>query len=429
MKYYKLSIILYILCILFSNCSQEPPTLTFAIGGAPSEVEYWEILIKKFKEKSNISVKILRQPTDTDQRRQGLVIPLKAKKKDPDVFLMDVIWVGQFAASDWLQPLAHYINKDTLNVDVFFQSIIEQVDMYNKKLVALPVYIDCGLLYYRKDLLEKYGCVIPETWDDLIHCAQIIQKHEKKENPQFRGFVWQGAQYEGLICTFLEFAVSHRGGIVDKNGNIVINCKENIEALELMKNMIHSYKISPPNTFTEMKEEEVRLFFDAGNALFERNWPYAWSLHEREDSPVQGKIAITLLPKTADGKNAAALGGWHIGISKYSDNKDNAWELVKFIIAYETQKELTLNLGWNPGRSDIYDDSEIRENVPHIAVLKKAFEYTAARPNLPYYTQLSEILQRHINACLSGKLSAHKALFQSQKEIERIVDIYHVSNQ
>jgi multiple sugar transport system substrate-binding protein len=428
MKYFKLLTTLYIVYLLFSNCTQEPPTLSFAIGGAPSEIEYLETLIKKFEEKNNIKVRILRQPTDTDQRRQGLVIPLKAKKKDPDVFLMDVIWVGQFAASDWLQPLDQYIDNDTFNIDVFFQSIIKQVDLHDKNLVALPVYVDCGLLYYRKDLLEKYDYTVPETWDELIHCALDIQKYERKENPQLYGFVWQGAQYEGLICTFLEFAASHRGGIIKKNGSIVINCKENIDALALMKDMIHGYKISPPNTFTEMKEEEVRLFFDAGNALFERNWPYAWSLHERKDSPVQGKIAIVLLPKTVEGKNAAALGGWHIGISKYSDNKDDAWKLVKFLTAYETQKQLILNLGWNPGRNDIYDDPDVKEVVPHIAVLKKAFEYTVARPNLPYYTQLSEILQRHINACLSGKLSTHEALSQAQEEIEQIVDIYHVSN-
>jgi multiple sugar transport system substrate-binding protein len=429
MKYNRVLAIVYIVSILFSQCNQEPPTLTFAVGGAPSEVEYLEVLIKKFEEKNNITVKILRQPTDTDQRRQGLVIPLKAKEKDPDVFLMDVIWVGQFAASDWLQPLTRYIDSDTVPIDVFFQSIVDHVDTYGEELVALPLYIDCGLLYYRKDLLEKYHYSVPQTWDKFVRCAQDIQKHERVENPQFYGFIWQGAQYEGLICTFLEFAASHGGGMVDKNGKIVVNSEENIAALALMKNMIHNYKISPPHTFTEMKEEEVRLFFDAGNALFERNWPYAWSLHERKGSQVRGETAIALLPKTAHGDNAAALGGWHIGISKYSDNKDNAWKLIKFLVAYETQKELTLNLGWNPSRSDIYDDRVVKEVIPHIAVLKKAFENAVARPNLPYYTQLSEILQRYINACLSNKYSPHDALLQAQQEITQMVDIYHVSDQ
>ncbi len=418
-----LSVVLFIL--LSFNCGKEKPILTFAVGGATNEVEYWETLIKKFEDSTNIKVKMIRQPTDTDQRRQGLVIPLKAKKEDPDVFLMDVIWVGQFAASEWLLPIDSYLKGDDLELNNFFTSIIHQVDTYSDRVVALPVYNDCGVLYYRDDLLRKYHLPVPKTWHELTTVAEKIQKQERQKNPQFYGFVWQGAQYEGLVCTFLEFAASNRGGIVDEKKNIVVSRMENIGALQFMYDLIHKHKISPPNTFTEMKEEEVRLFFENGNALFERNWPYAWGLHEREDSPLKGNIGITILPKSEGGTHAATLGGWHIGISKYSDNKEKAWELVKFIVSYETQKELALDLGWNPGRSDIYNDPEVKDEMLHIEVLKEAFTNATARPNLPYYTQTSEILQRYLNGALSGKLTPVEALEKSQREIEKIVKTYH----
>jgi multiple sugar transport system substrate-binding protein len=419
------NIFIFLFSLFFITCTKEEPALTFAIGGAPNEVEYLETLVNRFEEKYNIKVKILRQPTDTDQRRQGLVIPLQAKKSNPDVFLMDVIWVGQFAASDWLLTIDPYIQRDSFDITHFFSNIIKQVDTYNDNVVALPVYNDCGLLYYRKDLLEQYNCSYPKTWRDLIQCAQKVQKEQQKRNPQFYGFIWQGAQYEGLVCTFLEFAASNHGDIIDENNLVIINREENIEALQLMIDLIHKYRISPPNTYTEMKEEEVRLTFENGNALFERNWPYAWGLHKRNESPLNRNFEITLLPAFTNGKHAATLGGWHIGISKYSDAKEKAWELVKFIVSYDTQKKLALDLSWNPGRSDIYNDPGVIEKMPQIAVLKKAFENSVARPNLPYYTQISEVLQRYLNAALSGELTSREALSNSQEEIEKVVKTYH----
>ncbi len=412
------------LILFFSSCFQEKKHLTFMVGGAPNEVDYWEKLIKEFYRKTHIKVELIRQPTDTDQRRQGLIIPLRAHKSAPDVFLMDVVWVAQFAGSGWLLPLDAFIKKDKINLGNFFSSIINQVDRTEQGLVALPVYNDCGLLYYRKDLLDKYGLSVPGTWSELVTNGLRVQTELRKENPKFYAFVWQGAQYEGLVCTFLEFATSFGGGLLDSVGNITIDRNENINALKFMYDLIHTYKISPPNTYTEMKEEEVRQFFESGNALFERNWPYAWGMHNRLSSPVKDKVGVSQLPKYPGKRRASALGGWHIAISKYSDCPDKAWELVKFIISYNTEKALALDLGWNPGRSDLYDDEELKKGIAHITVLKRAFENSVARPTLPYYTGISEILQRHLNGVIAGREKPEQALHDAQAEVELVVKNY-----
>ncbi|MGB7054429.1 MAG: extracellular solute-binding protein, partial [bacterium] len=148
----------------FLSCRGNRAKLTIAVGGAPNEVEYWERIVREFTDSTSIEVILLRQPTDTDQRRQGLIIPLRAGKNDPDVFIMDVIWVAQFAASDWLLPLTERLGRGDLTTDQFLRSIIQNVDTYRGEVVALPVYNDCGLLYYRKDLLQKYNLDPPVTW-------------------------------------------------------------------------------------------------------------------------------------------------------------------------------------------------------------------------------------------------------------------------
>jgi multiple sugar transport system substrate-binding protein len=419
-----LAILLAAVATLAFSCTGKESEMTFMVGGAPDELEYWEEIIAEFEQSSGLNVRIVRQPTDSDQRRQGLIVPLKSRQRDPDLFLMDVVWIGQFVASGWLEPLDSYLITSDFSIEPFFQGVIDFADRYGDTLFALPVYVDGGLLYCRKDLLEEYGYDHPPaTWAELTACSDSIQKRERQNNPGFYGFVWQGAQYEGLVCTFLEFVASNNGGILDGQ-RMRFDTPENLVALQFMHDLIHKHEISPPNTFTEMREEEVRSFFQRGNALFERNWPYAWKLHESEGSAVRGKVAITALPRFDGGRSVSTLGGWHLGISRYSDSKREAWELAKFIASFSTQKKLVLHLGWNPGREDVYQDEEVKQAYPHLHLLAGIFQNAISRPNLPYYSQLSEVIQRHANACLSGGIEPEEALEKMQSEVEKLGRMY-----
>ena len=209
-----------------------------------------------------------------------------------------------------------------------------------------------------------------------------------------------------------------------QEGNVVVNSDQNVAALTFMQNLIHAEQVSPVNTFTEMKEEEVRRSFQRGEALFERNWSYAWNLHQRDDSNVRDKFSVHPLPSFRNGTSSPALGGWHIGLSVHSDMKETAWEFIRFVTAYETQKEMAVRMGWNPAREDVYDDAELLQMVPHLPVLKTSFGRAVPRPAVPYYPQISEVLQRHVNACLSGRVTARAALEAAQSEIDQLVKSY-----
>ena len=368
------------LLILLSGCSKNQKEFTIWIGGSPEEVNYWQGLVDRFNKETNSDLQLIRQPTYTDQRKQSLIVSLEAKQKNPDLFLMDVVWLKQFIESAWLLPLDKLSKDTSFSINNFFPSVINSVDKSGNKLYALPVFLDVGLLYYRKDLLEKFGYEgPPEIWGDLVNESKIIQKEERKTNKNFYGFLWQGAQYEGLVCDFVEFISSNGGGIL-KNGKIKLSTPENIFALKLMRDLIHTYKISPENTYTDMKEEEVRRAFQNGNALFERNWSYAYKLHNSKDSRVKGKTEMAVLPHFKGHQSASALGGWHIGISKYSDQKGKALQFIKYITSYKVQKDLFTSVGWNPGRKDVYFDKELREKYPQIKTLYEAFQHAGSAP-------------------------------------------------
>lgn len=419
------TVVLPVLLFLTSlSCGGTEKQFTIWIGGSPEEINFWETIVKEFEGEYHYNLQLVRQPTYSDQRRQALVVSLEAAQPNPDMFLMDVIWIDQFVKSGWLEPLSRFAEKDKFSTDQFFSKTIKQADSYNHKLYALPVFIDVALLYYRKDMLQKYGFTgPPETWKQLLDMSIRIQKEERKTNRNFNGFVWQGAQYEGLVCTFLEFAASMGGGIMHED-SLKINTVYNADALRYMRDLIWKYHVSPENTYTEMKEEEVRRTFQRGNALFERNWTYAWQLHQAANSDVKGKTGISLLPHSPGDSSVSALGGWHIGISKFSDMKDKAWQFVKFVTSFRIQKEMLMRIGWNPGRKEVYDDMEVQKELPRVKLLKEAFDHTVPRPALPYYPQVSEVIQRYLNNCLANKESPEDALKTIADELEEIDKLY-----
>lgn len=415
----KLLILLFSAGIMWSGCGPSKK-LTLMVGGASNELEHWQKIVQEFSKKTGIQTELIRQTSDSDQRKQSIMVALRGKKSDPDVMIMDVAWVGQLAHSQWLEPLEPYKEIDKT---AFFQSVIELADTYQDQLIALPVYVDGGMLYYRKDLLEKYGFKTPPTsWEMLLTMAVTVQQEERKSNENFWGYVWQGAQYEGLVCSALEWFTSAGGGFLDDNGKSAVNSPANRKALQYMVDLIHKQKVSPPNTYTDMKEEEVRLMFQNGNALFERNWPYAYALHNSEDSAVKGKFDIAPLPAFPGGSSASTLGGWHVGISRFSDQKPEAAQLVEYITSYEVQKELSLKLGWNPGRTAVYDDQDIIKANPHLRNLKAVFENAIPRPSVSYYSELSHIWQNSFNAALSQHLSIDEALTKADKEAGMVIE-------
>jgi len=355
--------------LVASGCGRhDPSAVSFAIGGTPSELQFWEGLMAEFTGQTGVQVELIPLPSDSELRRQGIAVPLNAGLATPDVFLMDVVWVPQFAASNWLMPFDRIPGSAAIDSSAFFREVIEQVDTFHGRLLALPVYVDGGVLFYRTDLLARYGySAPPETWDELLTTALDVQRKERVTNPGFSGFVWQGAQYEGLVCTWLEFAASGNGGFAFAAGYPMLDGSANVRALQFMQDIIHRQAISPVNTFTEMREEEVRVAFQRGDALFERNWPYAWPLHQEEGSPVRGKVGIAPLPRFAGGRSVAALGGWHVGISHATDAPQDSLRLVQFIASPETQKKLAVGLAWNPGRTDVYGESDLLDRLPHLA--------------------------------------------------------------
>ncbi len=389
-----------------------------AVGG----IGYWvKQKAEAWARATGNRIEYIDTPAETDARLALFQQYWAARSADVDVYTIDVIWPG--IAAPHALDLRPYFSPATL--DSFFPAYVQN-NTVNGKLVAIPFYADAGLLYYRRDLLEKYGFPgPPETWDDLERMAERIQQGERAAgNPDFWGFVWQGKRYEGLTCDALEWLVSHGGGtIVEKDGRVTVNNPHALRALERARRWIGW--ISPPG-ITNYAEEDSRNVWQIGNAAFMRNWPYAYNLGNQPESPIRDRFGVTVLPRdtSAQGRHAATLGGWQLMVSRYSRHPREAVDLVRYLTSYELQKERSLRLSLLPTRPALYRDPEVLKARPWFRDVLRVLENAVARPSTvtgARYNRVSQAFYSAVHRALTGEWTPARALQEAERRIRRIL--------
>ncbi len=318
--------------------------------------------------------------------------------------------------------LNKFIKTDIISQ--FFPHSIEN-NTVNGRLVSIPWFIDAGLLYYRTDLLEKYGYTgPPKTWEELAEMAKKIQDGERAAgNLGFQGFVFEGKSSESLTCNAVEWIYSYGGGtIVGPDKNVTVNNPNVIKALQTAKSWVGTIS---PTAVTTYGEEEARYIWQSGNAAFMRNWPYAYPLGANPDSPISGKFDVTALPKGGDdGKNAACLGGWQLMISAYSKVPNASADLVRYLTSAEIQKKHAIELGLLPTLPDLYQDPDLQQKIPWFKNAPDILANTIARPSTVAggsYNQLSQALFENINKVLNSQESAEDGILQIERIGKRVL--------
>lgn len=364
-------------------------------------------------------VTIVPMPSSTSDQFGQYRLWLAAGNTDIDVYTTDVIWAPQLAE--------HFTDLTAATADIvsgYFPAIIESQTV-DGKLVALPSFTDAPALYYRKDLLEKYGKSVPTTWAELEATAKEIQDAERAAgNADMWGFVWQGNAYEGLTCDALEWVKSNGGGqIVEADGTISINNPQAAAAIDRAAGWVNT--ISPPGVLA-YGEEESRGVWQLGNAVFMRNWPYAYGLGSAADSAVAGKFDVTTLPM-GDGegaRSAATLGGWNLAVSKYSPDQEAAIRLVKFLSSPDEQKRRAIEQTNLPTLMATYEDPEVAEKAPIIPLWKEVFQNAVPRPSAPTgtnYNEVSSLFWSAVHNTLSGNGSAAENLEGLEADLQELL--------
>jgi trehalose/maltose transport system substrate-binding protein len=402
---------------LSASFGAQAATVTISCGAVGQDFEFCKKHTEAWAKKTGHTVKLFTPPQSTTDILALFRQMFAAKSADLDVINVDVVWPGMI--KDHLLDLRPYTGGAE---KAHFPAIVAN-NTVDGKLIAMPWFTDAGLLYYRKDLLAKYGEKPPTTWEELAATAKKIQDGERKAgNADMQGFVFQAKAYEGLTCDAVEWLASHGGGnIVDASGKVTVNNPGAVQALKTAASWIGSIA---PTGVLNYGEEDARGVFQNGNAVFMRNWPYAWSLGNGKDSPIAGKMGVSALPKGgANGKNAATLGGWQLAVSKYSKAPKEAADLVMYLTSPEIQKERAIKGSYNPTIPALYQDKDVLAAAPFFGSLYEVFTSAVPRPATATGLKYNEVSAAFWNAThdvLSGKDSAEASLKKLEGKLNQI---------
>src|SRR6202790_2333234 len=408
--------------LLLGSCARppvrEPVTLTLleeCSNKRFSEARQQEL--EQFTRETGIRVSLLPSP---DSARQRLVLwreLLGTGPSGPDIYGIDVIWPGML--SEYFVDLKPYFANE---VSLQFPAMAAAYVVDNK-LVAMAYRADIGLLYYRTDLLRRYGYRDPpKTWDELEIMAARIQAGERaKGRKQFWGFVWQGAADEGLTCDALEWQAAEGGGrIIEEDKTISVNNPQAIRAWQRAARWVGS--ISPPGVVGYREWDSLNVWL-AGDVAFMRHWPSAYLNSQAVGSPIRNKFDIALLPGGKAGR-VGTLGGWGLAVSRFSPHPREALELIRYLTRRDVQGQRYRVLSHPPTLSEPYDLPEVVEPNPRLGLLSQAFRTgMVSRPSNITGNRYQEVTDAYIQAVhsvLTDEKSAPEAAAAVENELVRI---------
>ena len=360
--------------------------------------------VKRFNadHRGRIQLNVTRGPRDTESISDLAISSLLLGAPPFDALLVDVTWLPKYVAADWLQPLDPWFDSNDIESLVPGARLGNSVD---GELYRWPFGADVGLLYWRTDLMSEP----PRTPAELMQLARRLTD----EGQVNEGFVWQGRQYEGLSCDFVEFLSAFGGTWLDPStGTPQLDSDAAHATARWMQQLIHSG--ASPLAVSNYAEPETLQAFKAGDAALMRNWPYAWAELQSDSSAVRGNVGVTTMVADPGENPAATLGSWGFSLLRSSTHQQATAEAIRQLTSLEAQRERFRAQGYTPTAASLFQDPELLQTSPVLPQLEEALSIAVPRPVTPLYAQMSDLLQRQLSGVLTGDREPDEAMERLQ---------------
>ncbi len=341
---------------------------------------------------------------------------LRRHTNEPDLLEVDIVWPPILA--EGLVDLKPYLKGREQD---FPAQLLENYTV-NGRLVALPVYVDFGVLYYRPDLLKKYGFAKPpDTWGELEVMARRIQDGERRAgNKDFWGFTWQGSASEGGTCNALEWQASAgAGNLLERGGTVHVNSARFANALRRTAGWLGT--ISPPAQYVYREDDSVNLW-DAGQAAFMRNWASAYAHVAQQPGGDRTHFGVAPLPAGAGG-HKGTLGGLGMAVSKYAANREMAIKALLELTDEANDLARLAMTGGIPTHTAVLERADVKARSPLLAISSKLVEGSVSRPSLlagSHYDEVSLAYATAVSSVLHRRAAPEPALADLEKQLSHL---------
>ena len=400
-----------------AGCGREAnhsTTLTLVGFGLQAGVELKRDALDEFARTAGIRVDLVPAWGTSGEQLGETSKLLTLHANAPDVYLIDIVWPGTLGPD--LLDLTPFIDS---NAPGHLPVLLDN-DTVQGHLVSLPLYLNVGMLYYRTDLLKKYGYKKPPaTWDELETMAARIQQGERAGgNANFWGYVWQGGAYEGLTCDALEWQQASGGGrIIETNGDISVNNPNALEAFRRARRWVGT--ISPRGVLSYTESDSL-VVFRAGNAAFLRHWSGALSASRLGDASIRNRFDVTVLPAGPQG-HAQVVGGFHLAVGRHSAHPRESAQLVRYLTGSRVQLQRAISAGYLPTIPLLFQRPEVLKVLPIAGVLRNLREPSwVVRPSTiagSKYAAVSKAYYQGVHEILASPADPAEVLSRTERTL------------
>jgi multiple sugar transport system substrate-binding protein len=367
-------------------------------------------------EQDKVKVEMIVLPYDAVTVHNDMITKLAAGDTSYTVLGLDVVYIAEFASTDWVINFNDYFDEAYLSS---FNKQVLEGGFYNNKQIGLPWFVNCAALFYRTDLLDAAGVDVPGTWDNYIAAMDAT----KGMDNTLWGVALQAKQSEALVCDWLEYIWCNGGDVLDENGNVVVNSPNNIEATAFFKKLIaEGYAHESSLSYAE---PDTRTAYMAGQTVFSRDWIGQITTFNKNDaSTIKGKVDFTSLPVGPSGTQSfSALGGIDLTVNANCSEVEieAALDFIQFMMGEKAQNKLAIERGL-PGRISSYSDEAVLQAKPVITDMYGVLQTAKARPKVANYAQVSDAIQRNIHSALAGEVSVEDALKTLEGELKALLN-------
>ncbi len=399
-----------------SSFAQQSSLRVFS-GGQNQRPDLMRKLFDEYqKAHPNVKIDIETGGATSELQRQYLSTVLNAKDSAIDIYLIDIVNPAQYMGAGWLEPLDAYVGGPAVMKQ--YLPVYAQSNVVGGKVAAMPGFADAMFMYYRKDLLEKYGIKEPKTWDELAAASKKIQDGEK--NPNLQGLSIQGAPIEGAVCTFLLPYWSMGKAFNDANGKMTLDKDAATKGMDMWLRLVDQGVIK--KNVAEVKTPDTVNEFKAGQVAFAINWGFAWDRFKDDaDSQVKGKVGVMPLPAIAGGKSATCVGGWQWAVSAFSKNKAEAAKLVQFMASPASSKMLATEGSLLPTIQSVYTDADVLKAAPWFKDAAAVIIAGQARPMSARYGEVSDTIRTTTSAILARTKTSAEGVAEIEGRLTRVM--------
>ncbi|RMF10874.1 MAG: extracellular solute-binding protein [Candidatus Neomarinimicrobiota bacterium] len=353
----------------------------------------------------------------TNERKELLARSLRSGNSQIDVFAVDQIWVSRFAR--WGERLEPYFPPDTLRNVVGYGL---ETCYYEGDLVALPLYLDIGVLFYRKDLISA----LPDgaEWERKIQRSltwQELLDFQRKYYPGQPVLSLQAAGYEGLICNYLEVMGAAGGDLITSRAFRLTDPRAEA-ACQLLVDLVHRYH-AVPEEVTHFNENESYLYGLQHDLPLIRGWPSMTQDTSYLGSAARkvNRLGLAPLPHFAGEAPASVFGGWNLMVSRFSEHKEEAITFIRYLLSLNSQQILYEAGHYLPVRTELYEPEAGLSHPDRIAFLKQLLRQGIHRPAHVNYTRISDVLSEALNETIRRNADVDSTLSAMEQEIRRLL--------